>query len=461
MGRPDARGRNRRGSWGCKGLSDGSRIVLAFLLIWYVFPAVLALTVDMSGSFDWPQRRTDVWSSFVIAAGSIAIPALVIHNRKLQDYDAPAGTNHVILQIVALATIATSIAMHVRGESTWRYSGESMSDRLSELGGGLAVANALLQALGPLLCWWLVISDRSAWHAATSRSRTTRLLLSCAAILSINGLNSAIAALVATIAMVFPNEGNRLLFSHSLKRGRNRITLAVCALASALAIAFAYLGMVAKTGRSDAALWDSHTNGEWLIQRHSVHFQHAMSALEIGIDETDETGFDERRSITPKSAMFRLGQLLRDPRWGARPDPPTLSRWTLERFANYDLGANIRGGSSTGLIGTFALLLPPPWSHLGLACGSTLLILGLNWLLRDTPRLSIFGCAIFAFIPVRTLTDAPVELLNPFSVSFLICVLAVVAKLSCKTRSSALRSQPAPMSPGKPEQGPTGARATV
>jgi hypothetical protein len=219
--------------------------------------------------------------------------------------------------------------------------------------------------------------------------------------------------------------------------------------------------MVAKTGRSDAALWDSHANGEWLVQRHSVHFQHAMGALEIGIDETDGIGFEERRSITPKSAMFRLGQLLRDPTWGARPDPPTLSRWTLERFANYDLGANTRGGSSTGLIGTFALLLPPPWSHFGLACGSTLLILGLNCLLRDTPSLSTLGCAAFAFIPVRTLTDAPVELLNPFSVSFAICVLAIGANLSGRTRSRVLRSQPWPMIPGKPEQRPTGATTTA
>lgn len=459
MGGLDARGRNRQNSRSDKGLSDGSRIVLAFLFIWYVLPAVLALIVDMSGSFDWPQRRTDVWSSFGIAVVCIAIPALVIHNRKPKDCTAPAITNHVILRMIALAVIATSIAMHVRGDSSWRYSGESMSDRLSDLGGSLAIANALLQALGPLLCWWLVISDRSAWHAATSESRTTRLLLSCAAILSINGLNSAISALVATIAMAFPNEADSLLFKHSLKGRRSQITLTICALI--LALAFAYLGMFAKTGRSDAALWESHANSEWLVQRHSVHFQHAMSALEIGIDETDGIGFEERRSITPKSAMFRFGQLLRDPRWGARPDPPTLSRWTLERFANYDLGANMRGGSSTGLIGTFALLLPPPWSHLGLACGSTLLILGLNWLLRDTPSLSRLGCAAFAFIPIRMLTDAPVELFNPFSVSFAICVLAIVAKLSGRMRSGALRSQPRPMIPGLPAQRPTGTRTTI
>jgi hypothetical protein len=404
-------------------------------MIWYVLPAALALIVDMSGSFDWPKKRTDVWLSFGTAVACIATPALVIHSRKLKVASGPAGTNHVILRIVALAIIVTSVAMHVRGESTWRYSGESMSDRMSELGGRLAVANALLQTLGPLLCWWLVISDRSEWHAATSRSRTTRLLLGCAAILSINGLNSAIAALVATIAMVFPNEVDRLLYKHSLVGRRSPIPLAVCALF--LALTFAYFGMVAKTGRSDAALWDSHANSEWLIQRHSVHFQHAMGALEIGIDETDGVGFEERRSITPKSAMFRLGQLLRDPTWGARPDPPTLSRWTLERFASFDLSANSRGGSSPGMIGTFAFLLPPPWSYFGLACGSTLLIVWINWLLREVPRLSMFGCCAFAYIPARTLTDTPVELLNPFSVPFVICVLSIAAQLVRTARSSA------------------------
>jgi hypothetical protein len=435
MERCDASGRNRRGFQRCKGLSDGSRIVLAFLMIWYLLPAALALIVDTSGSFEWPQRRTDVWLSFGTAVVCIATPALVIRNRKLKAPSVPPGTNHVILRMVALAIIVVSGAMHVRGESTWRYSGGSMSDRLSEWGGSLAVANALLQTLGPLLCWWLVISDRSAWRAATSRSRTTRLLLGCAAILSINGLNSAIAALVVTIAMAFPNEVDSLLFKHSLTGRRSPIPLTICALS--LALAFAYLGIVAKTGRSDAALWESHANGEWLVQRHSVHFQHALGALEIGIDETDGMGFEERRSITPKSAMFRLGQLLRDPTWGARPDPPTLSRWTLERFADFDLSANTRGGSSPGLIGTFALLLPPPWSYLALACGSTLLIFWIDWILRAVPSLSMIGCCALAYIPVRALTDTPVELLNPFSVPFAVCILSIAAMLFRSARSSA------------------------
>jgi hypothetical protein len=219
--------------------------------------------------------------------------------------------------------------------------------------------------------------------------------------------------------------------------------------------------MIAKTGRSDAALWESHANSEWLVQRHSVHFQHAMGALEIGIDETDDIGFEERRSITPKSAIFRLGQLLRDPTWGARPHPPTLSRWTLERFASFDLSANSRGGSSPGMIGTFALLLPPPWSYLGLACGSTLLIVWINWLLREVPRLSMFGCCAFAYIPVRTLTDTPVELLNPFSVPFAICVLSIAAQLLRTARSSAegplLSSTKSASHKQKPEAGVHGA----
>jgi len=205
--------------------------------------------------------------------------------------------------------------------------------------------------------------------------------------------------------------------------------------------------MVAKTGHSSRALWESHASYDFLVQRHAVHFQHAMGALEIGIDESgDPDAFTARRIIGLRSTAYRIGVIMGDPSWGNRPDPSSLSRWTIERFANYDLGDNTRGGSTPGLIGTFALCYPPPWSLISIALYSVAVALVLNWFLRGCARLSIFGCAAVAFMPVRFATDIPTELVNPIGVSWAIVMLATIARLSQSNAHSRLAA-PTPTSP--------------
>jgi hypothetical protein len=220
--------------------------------------------------------------------------------------------------------------------------------------------------------------------------------------------------------------------------------------------------MVAKTGSSSGALWESHASYDFLVQRHAVHFQHAMGALEIGIDESgDPDAFTTRRAIGPRSTAYRIGVIVGDPTWGSRPDPSSLSRWTIERFANYDLGNNTRGGSTPGLIGTFALCFPPPWSFISIALYSVTLAMALNWFLRGCARLSILGCTAVAFMPVRFATDIPTELVNPIGVSAAIIMLAAIARRGRSNAPSRLfervsmsggASTPAPARPWHPRR---------
>jgi hypothetical protein len=332
---------------------------------------------------------------------------------------------------IASLTIFTCGVSHLQGNAHWRYSGDSLSDRIAADGGGILVATALLQATGPLIGWWLMFMRPALLVDKSWTSIATRSLAALAALSSINGLNSAIWALSSTIFMLWPRQCDGLMFWRRETR-RPRGVLGALAGTAILAVAFAILGMIAKTGRSSEELWHNHVASDFLVQRHAVHFQHAMGALEIGIDQADDHhAFAFRRRIDLQSAAYRIGVVTGSTNWVERPDPSTLSRWTAEQFANYDLSNNPRVGSSPGTVGTFALLLPPPWSYLALSIFSFLLVFAINWYLAGCARLSHVACAAAAFIPIRIITDTPVNIVNPTSVPFALVVVAVLGRCVC------------------------------
>jgi hypothetical protein len=408
--------------------SDGARIVLAFVLISYVIPAVLS-TINPLSLFEWPSDRADVWAHFFFAIGCVLSGALAAGMRRKR---APRPFAHRPFPVGMLATalLATAIGTVALtgGNASWRYGGDSISDRITTGDGALIVVIAMLQPIGIILVWWLVLLRPDAWLGAGPALWLLRWSVAAAAISGINGLNTAISALFATACMVWSRPAARLLFRahRPINRRASVIPMAVGVLI--LGGALAVLGMFAKTGRSVDAPWESHTSTAFLLDRHSVHFQHAMGALEIGIESRDWESFAERCSISLRQAAFRIGVLTADPSWGARPNPASLSRWTLERFAKFTLPSD-RGGSSPSVIGTAALCLPPPWSFIALAVFSFLLVHLLDWFLRDCERLSFFGCLLFAYMPLRVVTDTPLELLIPFSVQFVVVGGAIALRL--------------------------------
>ena len=413
-----------------RNLTDGARIVLAFVALWYVIPAVACATIEVPTTFDWPRDRGDVWTHFGIATACLSIGALGAGWRRRPaprtSSRRPFPLGVLVLAVLAVTVGALSLAA---GSASWRYGGASMSERLSGNGGALVAATAVLQGIAPCLAWWIVLMRPDAWLGAGAGPRILRWSVATAAIAGINGLNTAIRALFAAACMLWPMPAQRLLFSGERRLGRRGSILAALAGLAILGGAFAFTGMLAKTGKTLDADWESHTDPAYLLRRHAVHFQHAMGALEIGIDDPDDDGFEERRSLAWRETAFRLGVLTGDPTWGERPEPASLSRWTLERFANFDLRNDTRSGSSPSVIGTAALCLPPPWSFVALAGFSFLLVRLLDWFLRDCDRLSALGCLLFAYMPIRFVTDTPLGLVNPFGVPAIVVGLAVVARI--------------------------------
>ena len=414
-----------------RSLSDGARIVLAFVALWYVVPALACAAVEVPTTFDWPSDRPEAWLHFAVAVGCMAVGALAAgwgRRRPPRPCAArPFPTGVLVLALLAIAVGAASLA---GGAASWRYGGASMSERVVGEGGALVVATAVMQAIAPCLAWWLAVMRPDAWLGSGTGARLLRWSVAAASIAGINGLNTAIRALFATACMIWPAAAHRLLFGGKGAAGRRAGLAAAAVGAIILGGAFAVTGMLAKTGKTLDADWESHTDPAYLLRRHAVHFQHAMGALEIGIDDPDDDGFAARRSLAWREAAYRLGVLTGDPSWGERPEPASLSRWTLERFANFDLRNDTRSGSSPSVIGTAALCLPPPWSFVALAAFSFLLVRGLDWFLRDCERLSPLGCLLFAYMPLRYVTDTPLGLVNPFGVPAVVVGLAVAARLA-------------------------------
>jgi len=414
-----------------RNLSDGARIALAFVVLWYIVPAIACAAIEVPTTFDWPRDRSDVWRHFAIAAGCMVAGAITAgwgrRRARRRTARRPFPVVVIALAVLAVAFVAASLTA---GSASWRYGGASMSERVSGDGGALVVLTAVTQALAPCLAWWIVLMRPDAWLGAGTGPRLLRWSVAAASIAGINGLNTAIRALFATACMTWPESAHRLLFRGERHIGRRTglVTAAVGALV--LGGAFAVIGMLAKTGKTLDADWESHTEPAYLLRRHAVHFQHAMGALEIGIDDPEDDGFAERRSLGWREATYRLGVLTGNPSWGARPEPASLSRWTLERFANFDIRNDTRSGSSPSVIGTAALCLPPPFSFAALAVFSFLLVIGLDWFLRDCERLSLIGCLLFAYMPLRYVTDTPLGIVNPFGVPALVVGLAVAARLA-------------------------------
>lgn len=416
--------------------------MISFAVIWYVMPALLCAISEAEGSFTWPRERVDVWIIFALAVACVVVPVtLISEDREKHRNRGSTKAPLAIWGLASLVIVAGSLS-YLQGNASWRYEGESVAERITSDGAGTLLATALLQTIGPMIAWWIMLMRPALWLERSWTSGLTRTLAVFAALSGVNGLNSAIWALFSSACMIWPRHSTHLLFRHT-ETSRPRGSLGTLVGACVLAVAFAVVGMVAKTGRSSGALWESHANYDFLVQRHAVHFQHAMGALEIGIDESDDPdAFAARRDIGLRSTAYRIGVITGDPSWGSRPNPSSLSRWTIERFANYDLGENTRGGSTPGLIGTFALCLPPPWSLISVALYSVAVALALNWFLRGCSRLSIFGCAAVAFMPVRFATDLPTELVNPIGVSSAIIMFAMIARLSQSNAPARLVGKP-------------------
>lgn len=424
-------------------LSNGARIVLAFAAVTYAIPALAHLALEPEVRFLCPDDRPEVWAHFALAVLSIVTGAAVA-SRPTRVGDGPCGpapSRMPLGLVLVVAAGAVAGLSSLQAGVSARYGSVSMADRFAEGGGEGVTATLVLQAIVPLLPWWLLLRDPGLLESSTPTSTAVRAALAVCVAGSINGLSSALRATVAIAIVAFPATCRGVLLEGQGRSSARRRSVLVLVAVAAVAIVLAALGMRAKTGSTGSdETWARYADPAYIAGRNSTHFQHALAALEVGIDEGDRAEeFLDRAGITWSDAAYKVAVLTGNPSWGARPDPATLSRWTLERFALFDTGGRMaRSGSSPSVIGAFALCVPPPWSFVAMGVFSWLLVRWLDWLLAGTPQISWLGCAIIAFGPLRVLTDTPTNLPNPFGIPFVVLALATVARLLSPYASAAL-----------------------
>lgn len=428
------------------GLSNGARMLLAFVVLTYLLPAAAHVALDPEVRFLCPLDRADVWAHFAVSVAAVCFGAVTAGRARGRPGPAePQSPDRPSPALVALiaAGAGAGLASLASGSSV-RYGSTPLADRFSDGGGTQATATLVLQALIPLLPWWLLLRCPRLLDSQGSAARMTRLAMAIAVALSINGLSSAVRATVAIALVAFPSSFRGFLFAGAGPRRHWRGAGLAMLFVAAVAVVLAAVGMRAKTGSvgSDET-WSRYTDPSYLVGRNSSHFQHAMASLEVGIDEGDRwPEFIDRAVIAWPDAMYRIGVLTANPEWGPRPEPASLSIWTTWRFALFELSDRMaRSGSSPSIIASFALSLPPPWSFAAMAAFAWLLVRWLDWLLAGTPRLSWLGCAIIAFGPLRIVTDTPTNLPNPFGIPFIVVALATIARL---LSSYAAAAQPSP-----------------
>lgn len=414
--------------------SNGARILLSFVALTYALPATAQLLLEPELRFHCPDHRPAVWAHFAIALAALLLGGKLASRPPQTRYErtaSDASRIHPALSLLTAAGFALGLSSLTTGVSA-RYGAVTMAERFAEGGGVAATATLLLQAIVPLLPWWLLLRNPSVLESGQTSSTLLRIALAVAVATSINGLSSAVRATISIVIVALPRTASSMLLSDAKhKPVSRRMVLTVTAIAAA-AIPLAAIGMRAKTGSvGDDATWSRYLSPSYLAGRNSTHFQHALGALEIGIDEGDRTGeFLDRATIAWSDAAYRVGVLAGNPAWGQRPEPSSLSRYTFERFALFEPSERMaRGGSSPSIIAAFALCLPPPWSFAAMAGFAWVLVRWLDWLLAGTPRLSWLGCAIIAFGPLRAMTDTPTDLLNPFGIPFVIVTIASIARL--------------------------------
>ena len=105
MARDQARGERRPPA---QGLSNGARLVLAFLALTSVLPAAAYLVMDPEERFACPKDRIDVWVHMAIAVASIAAGAVFAGRaRRCVESPRPRG-----FPIFVAAAAAVSVAVN-------------------------------------------------------------------------------------------------------------------------------------------------------------------------------------------------------------------------------------------------------------------------------------------------------------------------------------------------------------
>lgn len=400
-------------------LTRGGKIFLAFLLLEYIFPLILNLFFDTKPIFRFHIYSLENFFSVLIIILTSIIAVFVSSNTPSI---LPKNKNPIkpipkwFITIISLITILIGLSIFLNDMSQWRYS-QSISDNR------LLLYTSIFQNIIPFLIFWTLMTDHKFILSRRWSDIITKGILFLATIFSINGLGSIFITIIVALVLFTPESIIGLFFGNSKKTHFIKNTFKKIILLSFLILIFipiSKIGLAAKSGSySFEEISSTYLDFDYLVNRHSVH----LSALSASIEDGPDLSY---LKIPFETAIWRVQVITGTDYFSKKSEISSLNRVSLLQFADFD-NINPKGGSSPGLLGGITMIFPYPVSILLVFLITLFFIKIIDFILCRQPPFTWFGAFVFAYKPLRTVTDSPFDLIIPGEITIILILLLILS----------------------------------
>tara|TARA_B110000908_G_C10213091_1_gene431315 strand:- start:232 stop:1089 length:858 start_codon:yes stop_codon:yes gene_type:complete len=282
----------------------------------------------------------------------------------------------------------------------------------------------------PVMSFWVLMTDHQLILSRSWSNILVKGLMLLAIIFSMNGLSSVFTTLLFTVVFIAPRTILGFLFNDSAKTNKKKsffANIGLLVLLFFVIVPIFLAGVYTKSGDVDYTIEErvlAYTGVNYLVNRHSVHLSSVAASIEDGSNYTD-------LRIPFNTAIYRLKLSTGIDSDAEKPEISSFARLALLQFADFQK-INPKGGSSPGLLAALTMVLPLPLAALAIFLATFILVKLLDLILFRQPPFSLIGAIIFAYIPLRYVTDSPLDLFIPGPVTI---VLLLVLFMSFRRES--------------------------
>lgn len=336
-----------------------------YILLTYAFPAVaIYLTKYESTQYIYPEVGF-LGCIYAIFLFGITMVFSFVPERSIPKAPPPIFAfikkYYVRLVVVLLLLVVLGVYGYVLGYTRWRYTGEPLSSSLSYIKLIFVCSPNFLEILLFVLIFF---------YSPIQIFRRNLLIFLTALCLGLmaTGIGPAVTLLIAFFAFCSPNKFDSILFNSETSNSLRiesistwRLFFFFCGVAISMGIAYVF-GDSIKTGTTPSAVIDDlFLNGighflYYLLERLSVNWYSLVASLHYFIDL--DMGGQFYNLLSPiLNFQFRIDAITGGAFEQVRPDDGSLAR------INYNLininPANVREGTTPGLLPSFILAFPP------------------------------------------------------------------------------------------------------
>ncbi len=394
----------------------GGKIFFAYLFIEYVLPLFLNLIFDTQPIFRLPIHSLSILliTLLLILTSILGIFAAKFTPTVLKRNTGPIKPlPKLIILFPSLVAIFVGYIIFTNGLTQYRYTSSISTD-------SLLIYASVIQILMPVMSFWVLMTDHNLILSRSVSDIILKVIMLLGLIFSINGLGSIIITMLFIGIFIAPKSSLGILFSYRVVTKKYLIYSGLLVLLLFIIPPFLVIGEFAKTSKQveTVKILSAYTGFNYLVNRHSIHLSSLTSSIEDGPNF-------ENINIPFETTIYRLKLLLDDPT-AEKPEITTFSRLALLQFANFEK-INPKGGSSPGLLASLTMVLPLSLAAIFVFFVTFVLVKLLDFILCRQPPFSWIGAFIFAYIPLRYVTDSPFDIFLPGPI---IIVLLLVLLLS-------------------------------